>query len=95
MKAIANEIFGVFEKHKKGECTYDRALEDVSNIIEKHANSKLNYNKDTHILVPIQGIKNRMEHIKKCVEILSNDDPKSYALSQQYLLLDEFLSNIE
>jgi mevalonate pyrophosphate decarboxylase len=32
-KLIANEIFGIFEKYQKGETTYDKALEDTSNII--------------------------------------------------------------
>lgn len=40
MKIIANEIFGVFEKYKNGQCSYDRALEDASKIIEKCADER-------------------------------------------------------
>lgn len=40
MKLVANEIFGVFEKYKEGKCSYDRALEDVSNIFTKHSNER-------------------------------------------------------
>jgi hypothetical protein len=40
MKLVANEIFGVFENYKKGQCSYDRALEDVSNIITKHSDER-------------------------------------------------------
>ncbi len=40
MKIIANEIFGIFEKFSKGQCTYDKALEDISNIINKHADER-------------------------------------------------------
>ena len=40
MKIIANEIFGVFEKFKSGQCTYDRALEDVSKIMDKYADER-------------------------------------------------------
>ena len=35
MKIVANEIFGVFEKFKSGQCSYDRALEDASKIMDK------------------------------------------------------------
>ncbi len=40
MKSVANEIMGVFEKHKDGECTYDKALEDISVIINKYADTR-------------------------------------------------------
>lgn len=40
MKSTANEIFGIFEKYKSGQCSYDRALEDVSNIINKRADER-------------------------------------------------------
>jgi len=40
MKIVANEIFGVFEKHKSGQCSYDRALEDVSRIMDKYADER-------------------------------------------------------
>jgi hypothetical protein len=40
MKTVANEIFGVFEKYKNGQCTYDRALEDASNIMNKYADER-------------------------------------------------------
>lgn len=40
MKLVANEILGVFERYKKGDCTYDRALEDVSKIISKFADER-------------------------------------------------------
>jgi len=40
MKIVANEIFGVFEKHKNGQCSYDRALEDVSRILDKYADER-------------------------------------------------------
>lgn len=40
MKHTANEIFGIFEKFKRGECTYDRALEDVSKIIDKYSDNR-------------------------------------------------------
>ena len=40
MKIVANEIFGVFEKHKSGQCSYDRALEDVSLIMDKYADER-------------------------------------------------------
>ncbi len=40
MKIVANEIFGIFEKFKNGQCTYDRALEDVSKIINNHADER-------------------------------------------------------
>jgi hypothetical protein len=40
MKDVANEIFGVFEKYKSGQCSYDRALEDASRIIEKTADTR-------------------------------------------------------
>ena len=40
MKLVANEIFGIFEKYKDGKCSYDRALEDVSKVIETHADNK-------------------------------------------------------
>lgn len=40
MKAIANEIFGVFEKYKNGQCTYDRALEDASKIMDEYADTR-------------------------------------------------------
>jgi hypothetical protein len=32
-KLIANKIFSIFEKYQKGETTYDKALEDTSNLI--------------------------------------------------------------
>lgn len=35
MKSEANEIFGIFEKFKNGQCSYDRALEDASKVIDK------------------------------------------------------------
>ena len=41
MKNVSNEIFGVFEKYTKGLCSYDRALEDSSNIIMKTVDSQL------------------------------------------------------
>lgn len=40
MKIVANEIFGVFSKYNKGECTYDRALEEASIIINKYADKR-------------------------------------------------------
>lgn len=40
MKLVANNIFGVFEKYKAGQCTYDRALEDVSKIIEEYSDQR-------------------------------------------------------
>lgn len=40
MKIVANEIFSIFQKHKNGECTYDRALEDASNIMNKYADER-------------------------------------------------------
>lgn len=40
MKLVANEIFGVFEKYKNGQCSYDRALEDVSKIITKFSDER-------------------------------------------------------
>lgn len=40
MKQTANEIFGVFEKYKSGQCSYDRALEDVSKIIDKYSDER-------------------------------------------------------
>jgi hypothetical protein len=40
MKTVANEIFGIFEKYKAGNCTYDRALEDASIVMDKYAEEK-------------------------------------------------------
>jgi len=40
MKIVANEIFGVFEKFKSGQCSYDRALEDASKIMDKYADER-------------------------------------------------------
>jgi len=40
MKIVANEIFSVFEKYKEGKCSYDRALEDASNIINKYSDER-------------------------------------------------------
>ncbi len=40
MKLVANEIFGFFEKYKSGQCTYDRALEDASNTMNKYADER-------------------------------------------------------
>ncbi len=40
MKDTANKIFGVFENFKSGKCTYDKALEDASKIIEKAADER-------------------------------------------------------
>ena len=40
MKIIANEIFGVFEKYKASQCSYDRALEDASKIMDKYADER-------------------------------------------------------
>lgn len=40
MKDIANEAFGVFEKYKAGQISYDRALEDVSNLFKKKADER-------------------------------------------------------
>ncbi len=40
MKSVANEIFGVFEKFKRGQCSYDRALEDASKIVDKYADER-------------------------------------------------------
>ncbi len=39
-KLAANDIFAVFEKHKRGECSYDRALEDAAKEIHKYCNSR-------------------------------------------------------
>jgi hypothetical protein len=40
MKIVANEIFGVFERFNRGECTRDKALEDASKIIDKYVNER-------------------------------------------------------
>jgi hypothetical protein len=64
MKMVSNEIFGVFERYKRGECTYDRALEDVSNIINKYANEK-----------PIVGYVQSGAVKKIFAEILNNKKP--------------------
>jgi len=40
MKDVANEAFGIFEKYKNGQCTYDKALEDVSNLLKKKADER-------------------------------------------------------
>ena len=40
MKIVVNEIFGVFERYKQGKCTYDRALEDASNIMNNYADER-------------------------------------------------------
>lgn len=40
MKDTANEIFGIFEKYKAGQCTYDRALEDAAKVIVKAADNR-------------------------------------------------------
>ena len=40
MKDVANEIFGVFEKYKSGKCSYDRALEDASKIIDRYSDER-------------------------------------------------------
>lgn len=40
MKIVANEIFGIFEKYKRGECTYDRALEDASKVMDKYSDER-------------------------------------------------------
>lgn len=39
-KLVANEIFGVFEKYKAGECSYDRALINAARLINKHADER-------------------------------------------------------
>ncbi len=39
-KLTANEIFGIFEKFKKGECSYDRALQDASTIINNYSDQR-------------------------------------------------------
>lgn len=39
-KQIANEIFGIFEKQKNGQCSYDRALEDAARLLENFANEQ-------------------------------------------------------
>lgn len=41
MKDKANEIFGTLERYQKGQCSYDRALEDASNIINKEIEKQL------------------------------------------------------
>ena len=40
LKMIANDIFGVFEKHQNGQCTYDRALEDAGLLFKEHAEKR-------------------------------------------------------
>lgn len=39
-KRIANEILGAHERHSRGECTRDRALEDISKIINDYADKR-------------------------------------------------------
>jgi len=36
-KTTANEILGVFERYQKSKCSRDRALEDITKIIENYA----------------------------------------------------------
>ena len=66
MKIIANEIFGVFEKYKNGQCSYDRALEDVSKIIDKYADER-----------QIVGYVKSGTLKKALVEIIQNKKPNS------------------
>lgn len=39
-KTTANEILGAHERHTRGECTRDRALEDITRSIEKFADER-------------------------------------------------------
>lgn len=39
-KSAANEVFGAFEKHNSGKCSYDRALEDAGRAINKYADER-------------------------------------------------------
>lgn len=41
LKLIANEIFGIFENYKNKKCTYDKALEDVSKILNDYRDNKI------------------------------------------------------
>lgn len=64
MKLVANEIFGVFEKYKDGKCSYDRALQDVSSIVNKHADER-----------PIVGYVKSGTLKKVLAEVLANKKP--------------------
>lgn len=39
-KEVANEILGVFEKYRSGECSRDRALEDISKTIDRYVDQR-------------------------------------------------------
>lgn len=36
-KMAANDAFAAFERYQKGECTYDRALEDAGKVIAEYS----------------------------------------------------------
>ena len=68
MKTVANEIFGIFEKFKKGECTYDKALEDASKVINKYADQKpiVGYVKSGLLKETLnEVVKNKKQHTEK------------------------------
>lgn len=70
MKLIANEIFGAFNRYKEGKCSYDKALEDASYIINKYADER-----------PIVGYVKSGTLKKVLSEVLQNkkvSDEKSY-----------------
>jgi len=66
MKSIANEIFVIFQKYNKGQCSYDRSLQDVSIIINKVVDQNIiNYKKQISIenTIPNFISKNNPIHI--------------------------------
>ncbi len=40
LKSQANEIFAVFERYNRAECSYDRALEDAARLIQEHSDKR-------------------------------------------------------
>lgn len=66
MKIVANEIFGVFRRYQEGICTYDRALEDASKIIDKYADEQ-----------PIVGYVKSNTLRKVLFEVIENKKPNS------------------
>jgi len=70
MKLVANTILGAMQRHQDGQCSYDRALEDVSKAMNEYCDSR-----------PIIGLMNLNDVRKIVQEIVRNkkqDADKSY-----------------
>ena len=70
MKIVANTILGAMQRHQDGKCSYDRALEDVSNAMNEYC--------DDRPIIGLMNLKDIRYIVQQIVRNKKQDVDKSY-----------------